>query len=419
MTRDTEDPWSPMLVLVQLILALCLVWLIVTGPWNFPALRLLELPWPNFVVKGTIERAHDESVRAKAFNIFLEIDGKPEKFPNQQRALELAVDPNVPLSVGLSAVEHLAFPDSWLEVAKACGHISPQICVRGINLLLSMGYAWEESIRDVVKQVGDQPTLQAIATQAQAQDFRRMVIDKLDDQELIFRIAQGDEGQIVREAAIARVKGDDRIAALLRARAADPDGTLAMRKADNVCLAIEHLAAPTLFAELATTDPDSEVRRLAVSCIKDQSVLSLVMTNDPVKEVLLEAISNFENEPVLIRLAHDGSNSRIQDAALYRLSVLVQRKTQAELEVLAVRDAEPIVRGLAARWLDSSAILRQIAGTDPAPEVKREAEHRLAFLEAAAHPTSPSRTVGAESRPPYDTLPGTHDPPSNHRVPGW
>lgn len=120
-------------------------------------------------------------------------------------------------------------------------------------------------------------------------------------------------------------------------------------------------------AEVALSYPDDEVRRWAVTEMKDQTTLSKVALTDRASIVRSRAVSNLTDQALLGRIAVDDGDEKVRSTASEYLS------DQAMLTKVALGDPSEMVRRIAIRKLTDQALLVQIAVAEKEGWVRDEA----------------------------------------------
>jgi len=136
--------------------------------------------------------------------------------------------------------------------------------------------------------------------------------------------------------------------------------------------AIHQLQDPGLLKQVASTDPEASLRRLALLRIANEQFLLERCTQECEEQLLALMVDNLKRQESLVQIARNAAIPvRVRARAIKRLA------DQEFLERLAMQDGSKQVRIAATRKVERHRCLEYIAGNDRSPEVREAAGARL------------------------------------------
>jgi hypothetical protein len=135
------------------------------------------------------------------------------------------------------------------------------------------------------------------------------------------------------------------------------------------------LTDPSLLADIAKNDEDSDIRKAAVERVTDQSVLADVAKNDEDSDVRKDAVERVTDQSLLADVAQNGKYSDVRKAA-------VELTDQSLLADIAQNGKDSYVRKAAVERLTDPILLADVARNDKEHiEVRIAASHQLVNYE--------------------------------------
>jgi len=184
------------------------------------------------------------------------------------------------------------------------------------------------------------------------EDVREAAVDRLDDQDVLAEIAGTNSNKRVRWLAVKKLSNQT-----LLAEIAKTDNDENIRKA-----AFEGLIDGALLAEIFKTAGDGNVRRLAVTRLAEQASLvhirTIYATNVDKDRRNTAAKLDNEYQILLANIAKTDSDASMRRIAAEALT------DQVVLAEIAKMDSDSYVRRVVVERIDDHAILAEIAKTD-------------------------------------------------------
>ena len=251
----------PLCVLVAISL-----W-VVTRTHEQAAQLAIELPWPQFVLRGIVQRGQLEYVRYRAL----------ERIDDEIRLFDIAADSRIPSEFRIDAIGRLSVQAHAVKIAKRNARTEVRLAAGGkLN---------RETVSSVIAEIADQAFLASVATSGYLNDdARRAALSKIADKRIVERVATEDVSLGARKAAIAL------------------------------------LTDQKLVAHIAMEDRSQETREAAIAVLTDQERLTKIAQEESSWELRRAATRRLNGEPVLKDIARYDPSEKVRIVAAQRLA---------------------------------------------------------------------------------------------------
>ena len=194
--------------------------------------------------------------------------------------------------------------------------------------------------------------------------IRRKAVEKINDQELIKKIAQTDEHEWVRSEAVRKLLDQKLIAEI-----AKNDKHWEPRQA-----AVQMLSEQKLLIEIARTDKEPSVRNSAVEKITDHNVLVMIAKSDEDSSVRKNATEKIIDQSVLIEIARKDNRFEVRIKAVANPHFNDQKILG---EIAQNRNEDWQVRRAAVEKITDQELLVEILQKDESPSVRDAAKEKI------------------------------------------
>ena len=258
-------------------------------------------------------------------------------------------------------------------------------CVTNQEVLTKVAlYDNNRHARDrAVKKITDQNILKTVLLKDKDSMVRQSAANKLDDKEFLHSLAFNDNDLSVREIAIKKIATPEILKDLYK-NGNGNDRTLIIELIEDQPFlegiakdtelygvhrssAISKLKDQILLTELATTDKEKHIRRVATSAITDLKTVAKIALTDKEDFVKLTAVERLEDQNILYKIAINDGYSNVRNAAIKRIS------NESQLFTVALNDKAFLNRIEAIKKISDQKMLAEIARKDKEWGVKNEA----------------------------------------------
>ncbi len=237
---------------------------------------------------------------------------------------------------------------------------------------------------------------------------RMSVLDEVEDQKILERVAMEDEHMSVRAAATRKLRSQKLLSELALH---DPEGCVRVA-------AVERVKDPDTLAFVARFDDSRNARKIAISKITDEEVLAEVAKSDEYDANQIAAVTRITNMSLLLDVALEDTQGHGGGCAAEKL-----RDDPVALTMILTKGKAAMARAAAAFYSRDQEVLKDAALFDPDPYVRRCATGNLTdqdvLMLVYSNETSPRvRAVAASHMTDSERLfqIATHDPDRDVRI---